>query len=194
MGLFIMRLQRHLPAFISVFTRQWNAGAYGLVLSNTCLRIPADQAPLLYSIFRGLQNTHWAMIASISGVVNVGLDYLRVVYCVDGGFDGYASLTAQLPSNTSIKATPFASWTTSGVHFWNEHIKLTANFFLAHAGDQHLYLYLSYRYANSYGVEEAATHAILMNIWLFFSFFYDGFANAGNAIGGKLLRWGSGSF
>ncbi len=26
-----------------------------------------------------------------------------------------------------------------------------------------------------------------MNIWLFFSFFIDGYANAGNAIGGKLL-------
>jgi MATE family multidrug resistance protein len=28
---------------------------------------------------------------------------------------------------------------------------------------------------------------VLMNIWLFFSFLVDGFANAGNAIGGKLL-------
>src|SRR5699024_8871488 len=29
--------------------------------------------------------------------------------------------------------------------------------------------------------------SILMNIWLFFSFFIDGYADAGNAIGGRLL-------
>lgn len=157
----------------------------------------------LFGIFRGLQNTSWAMIASISGaVVNVLLDYL-LVYGVHGWFDGMgltgaaiASLAAQstmliIALVFFFKNTPFSIWIQQWKpHFLlRQHIKLTANFFLRTLAIN-ICIYLSYRYANSYGVEEAATHAILMNIWLFFSFFIDGFANAGNAIGGKLLGAG----
>ena len=42
-------------------------------------------------------------------------------------------------------------------------------------------------YATDYGKSFIAAQSILMNIWLFFSFFIDGYANAGNAIGGRLL-------
>jgi Na+-driven multidrug efflux pump len=48
-------------------------------------------------------------------------------------------------------------------------------------------IYFSYRFANNYGIAVAAAHAVLKNIWLLFSFLVDGFANAGNAIGGRLL-------
>jgi putative MATE family efflux protein len=143
------------------------------------------------------------MIASISGaVVNVGLDYL-LVYGIDGHLEGMglagaaiASLFAQATMLAIalfyfFKNTPFTLW----IHQWTphfqlkDHIKLTANFFLRTLAIN-ICIYLSYRNANGYGVEEAATHAILMNIWLFFSFFIDGFANAGNAIGGRLLGAG----
>jgi len=67
-----------------------------------------------------------------------------------------------------------------------KHIGLTANFFLRTVAIN-VAIYFSYRFANDYGVAEAAAHAVLMNIWLLFSFLVDGFANAGNAIGGKLL-------
>ena len=48
-------------------------------------------------------------------------------------------------------------------------------------------IYLANAYATDYGKNYIAAQSILMNIWLFFSFFIDGYANAGNAIGGKLL-------
>ncbi len=157
----------------------------------------------IFGIFRGLQNTSWAMIASISGaVVNILLDYL-LVYGIDGTFAGMgitgaaiASLMAQgtillIALYYFFRKTPFtiklSNWTPHIL--LKRHIKLTANFFLRTLAIN-ICIYLSYRYANSYGVEEAATHAILMNIWLFFSFFIDGFANAGNAIGGRLLGAG----
>src|SRR5690625_3803960 len=48
-------------------------------------------------------------------------------------------------------------------------------------------IYLANAYATGYGKSYIAAQSILMNIWLFFSFFIDGYADAGNAIGGRLL-------
>src|SRR5690606_25892 len=48
-------------------------------------------------------------------------------------------------------------------------------------------IYLASAYATGYGKNYIAAQSILMNIWLFFSFFIDGYASAGNAISGKLL-------
>lgn len=48
-------------------------------------------------------------------------------------------------------------------------------------------IYLANAYATGYGKNFIAAQSILMNIWLFFSFFIDGYANAGNAMGGRLL-------
>jgi putative MATE family efflux protein len=206
MGLFIYAVTAPFASFIFSL---YKADGEMLELTASYYQIRALGFPLtlsafaIFGIFRGLQNTHWAMIASISGaVVNVGLDYL-LVYGVDGVFEGMgltgAAIASLMAQSTMLlialfyffKRTPFTIW----IHQWkphfllNEHIKLTANFFLRTLAIN-ICIYLSYRYANSYGVEEAATHAILMNIWLFFSFFIDGFANAGNAIGGKLLGAG----
>lgn len=154
----------------------------------------------IFGIFRGLQNTSWAMIASLSGaVVNILLT-LTLVYGIDGvipsyGVMGaaYGSLVAQLVmlliavyflyKNTifSIKLTLWQPH-----EKLRKHIGLTANFFLRTVAIN-VAIYFSYRFANDYGVAEVAAHAVLMNIWLLFSFLVDGFANAGNAIGGKLL-------
>ncbi|QJP33877.1 MATE family efflux transporter [Nonlabens sp. Ci31] len=154
----------------------------------------------IFGIFRGLQNTSWAMIASLSGaVVNILLT-LTLVYGIDGvipsyGIMGaaYGSLAAQLVMLLIAiyflyKNTMFSLKLT----IWQpheklrKHIGLTANFFLRTVAIN-VAIYFSYRFANDYGVAEAAAHAVLMNIWLLFSFLVDGFANAGNAIGGKLL-------
>ena len=43
------------------------------------------------------------------------------------------------------------------------------------------------RYANHYGEEELAAYTIGYNIWIFTSFFIDGYSNAGNALAGKFL-------
>jgi MATE family multidrug resistance protein len=154
----------------------------------------------IFGIFRGLQNTSWAMIASLTGaVVNIVLT-LTLVYGIDGmvpayGIMGaaYGSLVAQLVM--LLIAVYFLYINTifsMKLTLWKpheklkKHIGLTANFFLRTVAIN-VAIYFSYRFANDYGVAEAAAHAVLMNIWLFFSFLVDGFANAGNAIGGKLL-------
>jgi len=203
LGLGIYAITAPLASFIfSLFKAQGEV----LEMTTSYYQLRALGFPLtlsafaIFGIFRGLQNTHWAMIASISGaLVNVVLDYL-LVNGIDGWFSGMgltgaavASLFAQATMLVIalfyfFNHTPFTLW----IQQWKphvqlgHHIKLTANFFLRTLAIN-VCIYLSNTYATGYGVEELATHAILMNIWLFFSFFIDGFANAGNAIGGKLL-------
>ena len=46
---------------------------------------------------------------------------------------------------------------------------------------------LANRFANNYGEEELAAYTIGYNIWIFTSFFIDGYSNAGNALAGKFL-------
>lgn len=206
MGLVIYAVTAPLASFIFSL---YNAEGEVLQLTASYYQIRALGFPLtlsafaIFGIFRGLQNTHWAMIASISGaLVNVAMDYV-LVYGIDGWLEPMGLIGAAIASLMAqttmllialfyfFKNTPFTlkilQWKP---HFLlSQHIKLTANFFLRTLAIN-VCIYLSYRYANSYGVEEAATHAILMNVWLFFSFFIDGFANAGNALGGKLLGAG----
>lgn len=154
----------------------------------------------LFGVFRGLQNTSWAMVASLCGAgVNVALDII-LVHGIKGwieplGVEGaaYASLVAQFTMMCIAiyflyRKTDFAL----KISQWQpheklkRHLSLTANFFIRTLAIN-VAIYLSYRFANGYSPTAAATHAILMNIWLFFSFFVDGFANAGNALGGRLL-------
>ncbi|MFT4838149.1 MAG: MATE family multidrug resistance protein [Nonlabens sp.] len=154
----------------------------------------------IFGIFRGLQNTSWAMIASLTGaVVNILLT-LTLVYGIDGvipsyGIMGaaYGSLVAQLVMlliaiyflyKNTIFSIKLSMWQPH--EKLRKHIGLTANFFLRTVAIN-VAIYFSYRFANDYGVAEVAAHAVLMNIWLLFSFLVDGFANAGNAIGGRLL-------
>ena len=46
---------------------------------------------------------------------------------------------------------------------------------------------ISNRFANGYGSFSLAAYTIAYNIWIFTSFFIDGYANAGNALAGKFL-------
>lgn len=194
-----------LPLASWIFT-QYNAQGTTLELSVDYYHIRALGFPLtlssfaIFGIFRGVQNTSWAMIASLSGAaVNILLDYILVYGVLDYipayGVLGaaFASLVAQLVMMLIAlyflyQHTPFQLHTLQ----WNPHpklrthISLTVNFFLRTVAIN-VAIFLSYRYAAGYGQSHGAAHAILMNIWLFFSFFIDGFANAGNAIGGKLL-------
>jgi putative MATE family efflux protein len=189
---FIFSLYKAQGEVLSIATSYYQVRALGFPMTLCAFAI--------FGIFRGLQNTSWAMIASLSGaVVNILLT-LTLVYGIDGvipsyGIMGaaYGSLVAQLVmlliaiyflyKNTvfSIKLTLWQPH-----EKLRKHIGLTANFFLRTVAIN-VAIYFSYRFANDYGVAEAAAHAVLMNIWLLFSFLVDGFANAGNAIGGKLL-------
>ncbi|MEC7263052.1 MAG: MATE family efflux transporter [Bacteroidota bacterium] len=153
----------------------------------------------IFGIFRGLQNTFYPMIIAIIGaVLNIGLDLL-LVYGVDGWIpamylDGaaWASLISQaimallafillmkkteismklvLPLNKELKRVIFMS----------------LNLFVR-AIALNVALILAVREATALGDRFIGAHTIAINLWLFAAFFIDGFAAAGNSMGGKLL-------
>jgi len=183
----------------------YNAKGYVLDACNRYFSIRAIGFPftlaamLLFGVFRGLQNTSWAMIIALSGAILNGiLDYI-LIFGVDGlispmGIEGaaYASLTAQIlmfilavifllrrtPFNLKllVKINPQFKWL-AGMS-WDLFLRTIL---------LNLTFYLATRYATGYGNEVVAAHTIALNIWLFSSFFIDGYAHAGNAIAGRLL-------
>lgn len=181
--------------------------AEGLILdySRDYYRIRAIGYPLtlvtfaIFGVFRGLQNTLWAMKCSITGaLINVGLDFL-LVYGIEGFIPAmhlkgaaYASLASQ---TVMLLMALWFFFKKTSFHLklsWNINPQLkglllmAANLFVRTAA-LNFAIYLANAYATDYGRNYIAAQSILMNIWLFFSFFIDGYANAGNAIGGRLL-------
>ncbi|QYA24808.1 MATE family efflux transporter [Gramella sp. MT6] len=153
----------------------------------------------IFGIFRGLQNTLWAMKCSLTGAaVNVVLDYL-LVYGVDGLIPplhlkgaAYASLAAQgtmlvMALWFFFKKTPFHLKLSFNINPRMRGLLIMAANLFVRTAALNFAIYLANAYATDYGKNYIAAQSILMNIWLFFSFFIDGYANAGNAIGGKLL-------
>ena len=139
------------------------------------------------------------MKCSLAGAaVNIGLDYV-LVYGIEGFIPplhlkgaAYASLAAQatmliMAFYFFFKKTPFHLKLSFNL---NPQMKpllvMAANLFVRTAA-LNFAIYLANAYATDYGKNYIAAQSILMNIWLFFSFFIDGYANAGNAIGGRLL-------
>ncbi len=153
----------------------------------------------VFGVFRGLQNTYWPMIISISGAsLNVGLDF-ALVYGIDGfispmGVKGaaWASVIAQgvmalLSLILLLKKTPF------NLNFslpFNKEIKnilsISFNLFIR-AAALNVALYLANSYATKYGNTYIAAQTIAFQIWLFFAFFIDGYSSVGNIVSGKLL-------
>ena len=181
--------------------------AEGLILkySEDYYQIRALGYPLtlvtfaIFGVFRGLQNTLWAMKCSLTGAaVNVALDYL-LVYGIEGYIPplhlkgaAYASLTAQAVMLIMalwffFKKTPFHLKLSFNINPQMRALLLMAANLFVRTAALNFAIYLANAYATDYGKNYIAAQSILMNIWLFFSFFIDGYANAGNAIGGKLL-------
>ena len=153
----------------------------------------------LLGVFRGLQNTLWAMKCSIAGaIINIGLDYV-LVYGIEGYIEplhlkgaAYASLAAQATMLVMafyyfFKKTPFHLKLSLHINPQMKPLLLMAANLFVRTAALNFAIYLANAYATDYGKNYIAAQSILMNIWLFFSFFIDGYANAGNAIGGKLL-------
>lgn len=153
----------------------------------------------LFGIFRGIQNTSWAMQVSIvGGVVNLLLDVL-LVYGVEGiipsmGVKGaaWASLSAQLVMLILTfyfffrKTALTFSWSIKLHSELKKLASISGNLFIRTLSLNVAY-FTAVKLATGYGAEYIAAHTIAMNIWLFSSFFIDGYANAGNAMSGKLL-------
>lgn len=181
--------------------------ADGLILdyAKSYYRIRALGFPLtlvtfaIFGVFRGLQNTSWAMQCSLLGaLVNVVLTYI-LVYGIEGLFSGLhltgaavASLFAQLVMLALalyfyFKKTPFhLKISTRFNPLLRPLIMMSLNLFLRTLS-LNVAIYVANAFATAYGNNYIAAQSILMNIWLFFSFFIDGYANAGNAIGGRLF-------
>jgi putative MATE family efflux protein len=154
---------------------------------------------LLFGVFRGLQNTSWAMvIALIGAAINVVLDIV-LIFGIDGivaplGIEGaaMASLTAQVVMFVlaliflSVK-TPFKLKLRLKLNPEYRNLAGMSLDLFVRTILLNLTFYLATRYATGYGDEVIAAHTIAINIWLFSSFFIDGYAHAGNALGGRLL-------
>jgi len=152
-----------------------------------------------FGVFRGLQNTYWPMVISITGaVLNVVLDF-ALVYGIDGfiapmNVEGaaWASVIAQAVMAVFalillLKKTPFSY----KLRFpFNKEIKnlLSISFnLIIRAVALNIALYLANSYATKYGNNYIAAQTIAFQIWLFFAFFIDGYASVGSIVSGKLL-------
>lgn len=202
LSLFIYALTAFLAEYIFKLYQ-----ADGLILdyAKSYYRLRALGFPLtlvtfaIFGVFRGLQNTVWAMRCSLTGgIVNVVLTYV-LVYGIEGVFSGLhlkgaaiASLFAQavmllMALYYFFKKTPFHLKLSLNINpLLRPLIIMSLNLFLRTLS-LNIAIYVANAYATGYGNNYIAAQSILMNIWLFFSFFIDGFANAANAIGGKLF-------
>lgn len=191
--------------FAEAIFSAYNAEGLILSYSEEYYQIRALGYPLtlvtfaIFGVFRGLQNTLWAMKCSITGaLVNVGLDF-ALVYGIEGFIPAmhlkgaaYASLAAQATMLIMalwffFKKTPFHLKLSFNINPQLKGLLLMAGNLFIRTAALNFAIYLANAYATGYGKNYIAAQSILMNIWLFFSFFIDGYANAGNAIGGKLL-------
>ncbi|UNY99927.1 MATE family efflux transporter [Zhouia spongiae] len=191
--------------FATGIFKMYNADGLILDYAATYYQLRALGYPLtlvtfaVFGVFRGLQNTLWAMKCSLTGaLLNVVLDYI-LVYGIDGIIPplhlkgaAIASIISQLVMLLMalyffFTKTPFGLKIKKRI---NPQMKglliMSANLFVRTAA-LNFAIYLANAYATDYGKNYIAAQSILMNIWLFFSFFIDGYANAGNAISGKLL-------
>ncbi len=178
------------PSVISFSRQYYEIRAIGLPLSLLSAG--------LFGVFRGYQNTTYAMYAGFSGaIVNVVLDLTLVngwwiipSYGVQGV--AWASVLAQLTMILIsfyflIRKTPFTLKLTNKLnpHF-KQMLHITWNMLLRTMA-LNLTFILALRYAANYGEAAIAAYSFGIQIWLFSSFFIDGYSNAGNAIAGKLL-------
>ena len=85
------------------------------------------------------------------------------------------------------KKTPFTlSFSIKKNPFFNEMIHIFWNMFIRTLVLNIVFI-LANRFANKNGDVQLTAYTIGYNIWIFSSFFIDGFSNAGNALAGKYL-------
>ncbi|PIE50535.1 MAG: MATE family efflux transporter [Flavobacteriales bacterium] len=152
----------------------------------------------IFGIFRGFQNTSWAMwISILGGIFNIGLNFLLVLgFGLDIEGIAWASLVSQvimlvLAVYFMLQKTPFRWYRIFPLHidFWAT-LKMALNLFIRSLA-LNLALFLAFRYATLLGDGEktkfVSAHSLLIQLWLFTTFLLDGYANAGSALSGKLF-------
>ena len=191
--------------FVNQIFKLYNAEGLILNYAVSYYKIRAIGFPLTlfvfsaFGVFRGLQNTYWPMVISITGAfLNVALDFV-LVYGIEGFINpmnvegaAWASVISQavmalLAIILLYKKTPFSY----KLRFpFNKEIKnlLSISFnLIIRALSLNIALYLANSFATKYGNNYIAAQTIAFQIWLFFAFFIDGYASVGNIVSGKLL-------
>lgn len=150
-------------------------------------------------IFRGLQNTFWPMvIAMVGALLNIVLDILLVYGISDVipamHLEGaaWASLIAQgvmaiMAFFLLIKKTEIRLLPRFPVHPELGRLVLMSLNLFVRAVALNVALILAVREATALGDRFIGAHTIAINLWLFAAFFIDGYAAAGNIMGGRLL-------
>ena len=150
-------------------------------------------------IFRGLQNTFWPMVIAIVGaVLNVILDVV-FVYGIPDVLEpmylegaAWASLIAQgvmalMAFVLLVTKTDISLRLRLPVHpELGRLVVMSLNLFVR-ALALNITLLLAVREATALGDRYIGAHTIAINLWLFAAFFVDGYAAAGNIMGGRLL-------
>ncbi len=191
--------------FVENIFELYNASGLILEKSVSYYKIRAFGLPFtlfvfsVFGVFRGLQNTFWPMVISIIGAsLNIVLDFI-LVFGVEGiipAFEvegaAWASVIAQgvmslLALLLLIKKTPFSLKLNFPFHpEINRLLSLSLNLIIR-AISLNIALYMANAYSTKYGANYIAAQTIAFQIWLFFAFFIDGYASAGNILSGKFL-------
>lgn len=158
---------------------------------------------VIFGTFRGLQNTSWAMWTSIiGGAVNLILDpllifgYPGIVEPMGVAGAAVASLAAQVSmficaTTILLKRTDIPLIPASLAHpELSSMLKLSGDLFIRTLAMNVAY-YFGNRQATILGEVSIATHTIAMNIWLFSSYFIDGYAEAAMVLSGRLKGEGN---
>ncbi|MEA1787263.1 MATE family efflux transporter [Arenibacter sp. GZD96] len=153
----------------------------------------------VFGIFKGLQNTYWPMIIAITGaILNAVMDFV-LVYGVEGFIApmylegaGWASLIAQLVMALMafillILKTDISWHLRLPLHPELGRLVLMSLNLFVRSFALNTALILSVREATDLGSRFIGAHTIALNLWLFTAFFIDGYATAGNVMGGRLL-------
>jgi len=153
----------------------------------------------IFGVFRGIQNTWWAMVISIAGgTINILLDFIFVLGWWDlvspMGVEG-AALASFIAQIVMFLMTVYFLIFHSKIRLMNTlrinpmfpELLLIAGNLVLRTLTLNIALILTHKFANIYGSVQAATHAVLLNLWLFSAFFLDAFATAANAMAGKFL-------
>lgn len=147
----------------------------------------------LFGVFRGYQNTQWAMyIGLIGGITNIVLDLL-FVYIFKWNIEGiaYASIIAQIVMFIGalyvlFSQTPFSLKWNSKIHpDFKDLIFMSINLIIRTLS-LNIAIWFANKFATAYGEDYISTQSILIQIWLLSAFLLDGYSVAGNALSGKL--------
>lgn len=191
--------------FVEDIFKLYNASGLILEKSVSYYKIRAFGLPFtlfvfsVFGVFRGLQNTYWPMVISILGaLLNIVLDFV-LVFGIEGIIPAmevegaaWASVIAQgIMSALSLwlflKKTPFSLRIHLPVHPEIRRLLSLSLNLVIRTISLNIALYMANAYATKYGANYIAAQTIAFQIWLFFAFFIDGYASAGNIMSGKFL-------